>query len=292
MATKLGVVKHSSFSLFEVRKEPTVSCHAIPDSQSAVEMVRTWEHLKHKGLLSEIPRLQIQKRLFTDQTDDNDDAAMELEFAQAKHSVLSQELSCKPEEAISLGALCVMRDYGEFNHQQHYGGFLMNAGMLPEYASAKMCATLEPERIERLLLNVYERLPSMAPLQCAREYLNKVSSWPHYGLTLSTVKQSTRKDLPSQLLIGVHCKGLQLLEVKKKRLLRNFLFQNVVSWAASGRNFAFVDCTSGKHDKYVLQTRKGEEISQLIQAYIKCMMEREQEASQRLSKHNHDADIT
>jgi len=108
MAKAVDLGSCGTFSIFEVRllEGRKVTSWPIEATTCILEMVTDWDRLVEEGLIPEFPRIVMQKMIFTD--DSPDAKGRVLEFVQAREAVLAGELDATPEEAVGLGALCMV----------------------------------------------------------------------------------------------------------------------------------------------------------------------------------------
>ena len=99
------------------------------------------------------------------------------------------------------------------------------------------------------------------------EYKKKVSKMPLYGMTLIAGQQKSRKEFPKRLFLGVNCLGIHFLSAEQD-IIASFVYENILSWAATRTHFSFIFGDEIKQQKYTIETRKSNELCTLMEAYL------------------------
>lgn len=208
-------------------------------------------------------------------------------YIQAVHDVLSGDYPCQMEDAITLGALKMQVDFGDFDQNKHISGYLTSTSAggskLSRFIPTPLVSQRAGSELEQDLFAEFRQLSNVSKVDAQLRYLNHVRKWFIYGSLFWNVKTSADNNmgLPTQLVLAVNCDGIHLLQAETKELISSHSYTDVFSWAYKINAFAFVSGNVSR-SKYQFETDAGKDIGRTLQAYVDVLLARHR-ASQSAS---------
>eukprot|EP00735_Rhodelphis_limneticus_P010277 TRINITY_DN2_c0_g1::TRINITY_DN2_c0_g1_i1::g.14911::m.14911 TRINITY_DN2_c0_g1::TRINITY_DN2_c0_g1_i1::g.14911 ORF type:complete len:437 (+),score=117.27,sp/Q9V3Z6/MYO7A_DROME/24.93/8e-20,FERM_M/PF00373.13/3.6e-09,RA/PF00788.18/3.9e-07,zf-B_box/PF00643.19/6.4e-06,zf-C2H2_jaz/PF12171.3/5.8e+03,zf-C2H2_jaz/PF12171.3/0.0051,IRS/PF02174.12/0.12,zf-C3HC4_2/PF13923.1/0.17,zf-C3HC4_3/PF13920.1/0.17,zf-RING_5/PF14634.1/7.6e+03,zf-RING_5/PF14634.1/1.1 TRINITY_DN2_c0_g1_i1:70-1380(+) len=298
MAEKLDLKIHpETYYIFELRNEKFERC--LNDTEKLVELeeqfkeeVKQKEEERKKKRDKRAPeeekatptlKFVFKKRLFGEKEDVYADVtAFRLQYMQAvaeniKGNYPIEDRDYKKGDAaryanvLKAAALQFHVSFGKPG-DTHKPGFLGDA--VAGFISSLIYDEKTPTEWEEA---IYERhkmgdISGLTPDEAKRAYLDICMKFPFYGSSLFYCKQKQFKQLSENIFMAVNHAGIHMLDFVTKECFKSYKFSEIYSWAASQTKFAFVVGNVHMQQKFNFETRQGQQITDLIQAYVKWMM--------------------
>jgi len=274
----LGVRSRAPFALFEASTEDEE--RALDPEERVLDLVAYWHRLEvearaklgKQASLEEF-HFQFKVRFFLEVPDD-DQAAVEMLYVQAKHDVVDARYPCSEQDAVTLAALQLQEEFGDKPEPDcpylkgNLGKYLAQKFLRPE---DKEAAADDPEP---KLLKLYAKLAGYSRPEARLSYLDYVKSWKIYGSAYFYAEPKQNRDLPTQLVIAVNLKGLLLVDPDTKDFLQEYPYSQIVTWGHSPNSFVVVVGDAAKQTKIYFKTEQGREINLVVRAYVDNLAQR------------------
>jgi len=137
---------------------------------------------------------------------------------------------------------------------------------------------MKPQNWTNKVNQILTRMPHMPPVECQKEFLKNVSSWPLFGATFFMIKDVLNdRKVKGDCMLAVNKSGMFFLDPKTHRTLGVFRFEEIRSTrrgnAREGAK-AFLEVKIG--DLYSqniirLVTDQGADIASLVEQYLKIL---------------------
>ncbi|CAL1545802.1 unnamed protein product [Lymnaea stagnalis] len=266
--TKIGM--RSDAECFAIYEMMGSSERAMDCCERLSDTVSKWERLSRSGAcnktlvvchmyLTFFCLYLLQKRLFIEPyVNTSDPVECDLLFNQLIEDVFEQRIPIDHKEAVHLCALKVQSEIED-----------MKAGEI-DYTSVMrilprdMRCTVRPEEVA----TTHKTVLDMSPHQAVISFINLLKNWPLFGSTVFEVSQTYTSTMPKSLLLGVHQKGIYLLEIGTFRVLSSYSYSDIVHSSPAIKSIMIVIGHMAKGIKFMFNTNQATQISQLIKDYM------------------------
>ena len=127
------------------------------------------------------------------------------------------------------------------------------------------------DSLEREIYELHKAWSGTSDTEAKYQYVTKVRSLPTFGAHFFLVREPEggRKMVP--LLLGIRYDSILRVNCETKETIASFPLSNVKRWAVSGQVFS-VDF-GGTHKNLSVETWDGKKISDLLDQYVKSLLE-------------------
>jgi talin len=221
--------------------------------------------------------LFLGKRLFWSDAnvDTTDPVQLHLLYGQLRDFVLSGHYPTTYEEARDLAAIQLQIEEGNHNPAKHKPGTLDIAHYIPAPWHK------EGRRMEKEIYAEHRKLASLTELNAKFRYVQKVRSLRTYGITFyeclekdtssSASAGGKKKEKWVPVLIGITRDRIMRLNPETKEIIKEYTLAQLKRWVSSLDSFTF-DFGEFESEYYVVKTKEGEAISQLLSGYIDIIL--------------------
>jgi len=222
------------------------------------------------------PAFVFKKKIFLRDSEKEmaDPVAKHHVYIQALYSVIESEYPSTIEEAMRLAGLQVQIVYGDHKPSTHTVGFL--SVNLRQFVPRDLFSLKKATEWENLIFRAHATYIGKSTDDAKTEYLDIVKQWPFYGTTFHPpCKTVGNKRILKKVIIGVNTEGILLLKRDSKELVSTHPYTDIFSWASSATTFSFEfgSLDSINSQKYIFETKNGNEISAIIQTYIDILLD-------------------
>eukprot|EP00002_Diphylleia_rotans_P023810 TRINITY_DN4689_c0_g1_i1.p1 TRINITY_DN4689_c0_g1~~TRINITY_DN4689_c0_g1_i1.p1 ORF type:complete len:1837 (+),score=393.89 TRINITY_DN4689_c0_g1_i1:87-5597(+) len=193
-------------------------------------------------------------------------------YKQAVISINQGVYTCTTDEALQLAALQCLAAIGNTKTSvAQYIGNQPEKVIPPEILPTKS----KEEWIKIISAKVQDFVSSGKSYKNAKEnYMAICKRWPKFGMSFYAMEQSVPVgDIPTKFILGVNYEGVHFIDSKSKETIKMLRYGDVTNWGFSASTFVIITGDLRSQHKYLLKTRQGTEISELVQAYINCIVD-------------------
>ncbi|CAG5127788.1 unnamed protein product, partial [Candidula unifasciata] len=253
--TKIGMRSDAEcFAIYEIMGS---SERCMAQDERLSDTVSKWERLSRSGAVRDL-KLVFKKRLFIEPyVNTSDPVECDLLFNQLIEDVFEQRIPITHKEAVHLCALKVQSEIED-----------MKAGEI-DYTSVMrilprdMRCTVRPEEVA----TTHKTVLDMSPHQAIVSFINVLKHWQLFGTTVFAVSQTYTSTLPKNLQLGVHQRGIYLLEVETFNVLSAYDYSDIVHSSPAIKSIMIVIGHVAKGIKFMFNTNEASQIAQLIKDY-------------------------
>eukprot|EP00002_Diphylleia_rotans_P029934 TRINITY_DN611_c0_g1_i1.p1 TRINITY_DN611_c0_g1~~TRINITY_DN611_c0_g1_i1.p1 ORF type:complete len:1815 (-),score=510.74 TRINITY_DN611_c0_g1_i1:219-5663(-) len=258
LAKRIGLANPDEFSLTEDGKADWLN-----PNLSLVE----------QNIKSDITLVMKKKLFFSDANIDTSDAAeLHLVYSQTVRQIITEELRCGLDEAITLAALQLQATHGNHNPNKHKPGFIKLEEFIP-------LTFLKNKTIDKDIFTEHKKLSGLSEVNAKYRYVQTCRQLKTYGITFFTIKEKTKKDKkPVPRLLGVTRDSILRMDAETKEIIAHYPLNHLRRWAANVDNFT-MDFGEYEEEYVVVLTNEADKISQLISGYIDIILQKRREAS-------------
>ncbi|KAH9515344.1 hypothetical protein Btru_014195 [Bulinus truncatus] len=254
--TKIGM--RSDAECFAIYEMMGTSERAMACDERLSDTVSKWERLSRSGAVRDL-KLVFKKRLFIDPyVNTSDPVECDLLFNQLIEDVFEQRIPINHKEAVHLCALKVQSEIEDMKSGDIDYTSVMR--ILPR----DMRCTVRPEEIA----TTHKTVLDISPHQAVLSFIGLLKNWPLFGATVFEVSQTYTSTLPKVLLLGVHQKGIYLLEMNSFNILSSYGYSEIVHASPAIKSIMIVIGNMAKGIKFMFNTNQAHQISQLIKDYM------------------------
>lgn len=224
--------------------------------------------LRQQGIDDTDTLLLKRKIFFSDQNiDARDPIQLNLLYVQMKTAIINGAHPVSQEEAIQFAGIQCQIQFGDYNETKHKTGFLELKEMLPkEYVKVR--------GVEKKIYSEHKALYNLSEVDAKVRYTQLCRSLKTYGITFFLVKEKVQgKNKLTPRLFGVNKDSVVRVDETTKEVMRTWPLTQVRRWAASPNSFT-LDFGDYSDAYYSVQTAEGEQIAQLISAYIDIILKK------------------
>jgi len=202
-----------------------------------------------------------------------DEALLHLQYLQAVYHVITGQYPTTEEQALMLGALHFIFKFGEYRPSSHKVGFL---GLrIVEFIPIKHLRSKEFEEWEKALLDTLKeqsQLGSGGSPQ--RRYMETIYRMPIYGCSFFRTAQRGAKNMPPNVIVGVHFQGIKIFD-KQRALLKTFKIEEVFRWGFKPNVLFYFEVkpTDELAGTLEFDTEEGQKISDLLTDYALAFLQ-------------------
>ncbi|ORX59304.1 hypothetical protein BCR36DRAFT_408797 [Piromyces finnis] len=219
-----------------------------------------------------------KKFFFSDQNiDRNDPIQLNLLYNQVRELIILGKYPCTMEEAAQLAAIQCQIQYGNYDSEKHKDKFFRNPEIVPkEY--------FKNRSVEKMIQQEYSKLKGLNELNAKFRYVQLSRSLKTYGVSFFYVMEKGEKKSKYNIpvYLGVTKESVIKLDVETKEIKKKWSLKQLRRWAATPTSFT-LDFGDYSNAYYNVQTKEGEQISQLISGYIDIILKKKKDA-ERMSK--------
>ena len=215
--------------------------------------------------------LEFKKRFFVDDVnvDKSDPVQLHLIYSQSRDAILKGVYPCTLEEATTFASIQLQIETGNYNAQKHVTGWLKKATYLPQAHHKKA--------VEKVIFKEWEKLVGTPEINAKFRYIQFVRQLATYGITSFDCEEKIQKKRKlQQVLIGITRDSVLRMDPESKKILQTWAISKIKRWAAYKNSFT-LDFGTHENDFYSVQTKFGEEMSQLLSGYIDILLRRQKE---------------
>lgn len=221
-----------------------------------------------------------------------------LQFYQTAREVLTGYYPCNRTQAVWLAALMAQYRFGDFNNKIHTTGFYVS-GLLPNFLPVALIAGRAGERkgykkrrlasLEKAIFTAHKKMIGMSRDMAMNQYIDNCCKLPFYAcamfrVSLDDASKSLLNINDSAIYVGVSVVGLKLFALRKKKYLRIFQFNSLITWGFTETGDFFVSATleqkapsistNGTRDSHrvVMKTKQGKCLADLLGAYAEALV--------------------
>lgn len=275
---KLGIINIEEYS-FAPTDEPSTPKERKKDKKKEdVQWLNPAKSLIEQGLGENDVVIFKKKFFFSDQNiDRNDPIQLNLLYNQVRELIIMGKYPCTMEEASQLAAMQCQIQYGNYDSTKHKGNFFRNPEIVPkEYYKNKT--------VEKMIQQEYSKLIGLSELNAKFRYVQLSRSLKTYGVSFFYVMEKGEKKnkYTNPVYLGVTKESVIKLDVETKEIIKKWSLKQLRRWAATPESFT-LDFGDYSNAYYNVQTKEGEQISQLISGYIDIILKKKKDA-ERLAK--------
>eukprot|EP00002_Diphylleia_rotans_P032209 TRINITY_DN6746_c0_g1_i1.p1 TRINITY_DN6746_c0_g1~~TRINITY_DN6746_c0_g1_i1.p1 ORF type:complete len:1802 (-),score=377.38 TRINITY_DN6746_c0_g1_i1:222-5627(-) len=265
MCKRLGIRAHQAFALYDQSSGHEV---LLKPQQLIMDLLAEWES---KNITD--GRLVFKNLLFLKSFNETkEEGLINILYKQTVKLVLNGTYICTNEEALTLGALQCIVDIGSSKTTVKH-----LAGSDPEkYLPARCVAGKTPVECVKLLTDKYQTLISTGKnhKNAKENYIALCKTWSFYGMAFYQMEQSVSVgNVPTKFILGANADGVHFLDINTKATLRSLRYGEVTNWGFSASTFVIITGDLRHQQKFLLKTKQGTEISELVQSYINCIVD-------------------
>ncbi|KAK0050723.1 unconventional myosin-X [Biomphalaria pfeifferi] len=254
--TKIGM--RSDAECFAIYEMMGTSERAMTSDERLSDTVSKWERLSRSGAIRDL-KLVFKKHLFIDPyINTSDPVECDLLFNQLIEDVFEQRIPISHKEAVHLCALKVQSEIEDMKSGDI--DYTSVVRILPR----DMRCTVRPEEVA----TTHKTVLDISPHQAILSFINLLKNWTLFGATVFEVSQTYTSTLPKVLLLGVHQRGIYLLEVSSFSILSSFTYSEIVHASPAIKSIMIVIGNMAKGIKFMFNTNQAHQISQLIKDYM------------------------
>ncbi|XP_059160288.1 unconventional myosin heavy chain 6-like isoform X2 [Physella acuta] len=253
--TKIGMRSDAEcFAIYEMMGN---SERAMSSDERLSDTVSKWERLSRSGAVRDL-KLLFKKRLFIEPyVNTSDPVECDLLFNQLIEDVFEQRIPISHKEAVHLCALKVQSEIEDMKTGDIDYTSVMR--ILPR----DMRCTVRPEEVA----TAHKTVLDMSPHQAVISFIHLLKSWPLFGTTIFEVSQTYTSTMPKVLLLGIHQKGIYLLDMGTFGVLSSFSYSDIVHSSPAIKSIMIVIGHVAKGIKFMFNTNQASQIAQLIKDY-------------------------
>ncbi|EDV28944.1 uncharacterized protein TRIADDRAFT_19795, partial [Trichoplax adhaerens] len=224
--------------------------------------------LREQGV-DESQTLVLRRRFFF--ADSNvstlDPVQLNLLYVQTRDDIIKGTHPVTFEEACTFGGLQCQIQIGNHDPSKHKPGYVDLKQYLPaEYVKMRGA--------ERKILSEHAELGGLSELEAKEQYVKQCRALKTYGVTFFVVKEKIKgKNKLAPRLLGITRDSVLRVDEKTKEVLKSWPLTTIRRWAASANSFT-LDFGDYSDSFYSVQTKEGEQISQLIAGYIDIIIKK------------------
>ncbi|XP_035824689.1 myosin-I heavy chain [Aplysia californica] len=260
--TKIGMRSDAEcFAMYEIMG---TSERAMTCDERLSDTISKWDRLSRSGAVKEL-KLVFKKRLFIEPYVNNSDPVeCDLLFNQLIEDVFEQRIPVSHKEAVHLCALKVQSEIEDMKSGDIDYTSVMR--ILPR----DMRCTVRPEEVA----TTHKTVLDMSPHQAVVSFINLLKNWSLFGATIFEVSQTYTSTMPKNLLLGVHQKGIYLLEMNTFDVLSSYGYSDIVHSSPAIKSIMIVIGHMAKGIKFMFNTNQASQIAQLIKDYMEELQAR------------------
>jgi len=228
-----------------------------------------------------------KKFFFSDQNiDRNDPIQLNLLYNQVREMIINGKYPCTMEEASQLAAIQCQIQYGNYDSEKHKGSFFRNQEIVPkEYYKNKT--------VEKMIQQEYAKLSGLSELNAKFRYVQLSRSLKTYGVSFFYVMEKGEKKnkFTNPVYLGVTKESVIRLDVDTKEIKKKWYLKQLRRWAATPTSFT-LDFGDYSNSYYEVQTKEGEQISQLISGYIDIILRKKKDAERMVKEDDEEYAVT
>ncbi len=291
VCTKLEIKDRRPFSIFEVDRNGRE--RFLDKDERILDILGAWnyiqrEELKRNGgsLTDAVPVAYfVFKVAYFFEVREDDPAALELYFIQARADVLRNRYPCTNACATLLAALQLQEEFGDMPMTEEFRGI---DGRLSDYVNSQHFHAEDEDRyassssgpgspggsrpdaqvLEAEILRIYNKVRGYSQYDCRLSYLDYVKSWRVYGSVFFFVEPQNSKAYPATVIIAINCSNILVIHPETQEYLSVFDISDLISVSYSANNFIIVTSTDDEQqDRRYFQTTQGREINHYVQHY-------------------------
>jgi hypothetical protein len=278
IAAKLGITDSSAraFATFEISSEDEQE--TLLDAQDRIlDLIAYWQRVyteeKVKAKKPVTYHFVYKVHMFF-QVDMENAQVANLMYLQAVHDVRAARYPCSEMDCQTLAALVLQNKFGDYDGNSGH-----ISGQLAQYMPAKYIGKGRDTEIESKIIALYAKLHGYSKDETRRTYLEFVKSWPWYGSSFFFVEPISRREFPPKVFLAINPEGILIGDRESKEILRKLRYGDVPTWGHSAQTFVIHVGNLIRQDKIGFHTDQGKEMNQLVGAYVKHLIERNNESS-------------
>ena len=207
-------------------------------------------------------------RYFVSIQDETDVSSIEMMYIQAVHDVLNMIDLCKSEDAFDLAALQVFDKLGDFDPVHSVK--LLNRD-IENYVPSRVFDTVGRQDVIETVCQRYAELSGYTTQDARMEYIRITRELPSYGSSYFLV---TTNGLGSnskgfqEVVVAINPKGLFVIDNYTKEYIRNYYFENILTWGHSPSQFIIATGTTQNRITVSFKCKSGKEMSDMMSVYF------------------------
>lgn len=111
----------------------------------------------------------------------------------------------------------------------------------------------------------------MSAEEAKQQFLQIIYEWPTFGSAFFEVKQSTERNFPELVIIGINKSGVNIIHPQSKDILAVYPFTELSNWSSGNTYFHMSIGNFMKGSKLLCETALGYKMDDLISSYISYM---------------------
>ena len=274
LSQKLRIINDKPYATFEVAVTEEEE-RVLDEDERILDLCATWQRLQSeerakKGANSAVEEFKFvyKVRLFFD-VEEEDIEGVSMMFIQAVHDVVDARYPCSEQDHITLAALQLQQEYGDYSSEN----CKQLESQLAKYLPAKYLGKGREEELSERIGKVYGKIAGYSQQEAKLSYLDLVKSWEIYGSAYFFVEPQGMNDMPAEVVLAINNRSILVVDPETKDFLAKYPYSEVVTWGHSGSSFVVVTGNLVRQTKVYFKTESGKEMNALVHLYVNAIID-------------------